>query len=324
MFDYSHDARHVDQRQWVRRSASRRGPGVTARQSTLVKILGRLNGSASKLHLVKLAFLLSQEAEDAPRSAVYEFVPYKFGPYSFTLYYDLAQLAREGWIETTSTGVRLLGLRKDEPRDLVFGFAAEIDRVLNTYAGMPVGDLVADVYRRYPWYTAKSLDLSKRAARLPKAPIAVYKVGYEGLMVDGLMNRLLRAGIARLIDVRCNPVARRYGFHKSTLERVSADLGIEYVHIPDLGVPSDRRQNLSGPKAYAELFDWYASELASSKRAAVAQAIALVKSKPSALMCMEADPACCHRTRLAEHIAALTNLPVVELNSDEAHPVPTH
>ncbi len=297
---------------------------MTARQSTIVRILGRLNGSASKLHLVKLAFLLSQEAEDPPRSAIYEFVPYKFGPYSFTLYYDLAQLAQEGWIETTNTGVRLLGFRKEQPRDLAFGFAAEIERILDRYAGIPVGDLVADVYRRYPWYTANSQDLSKQAVKLPKAPIAVYKVGYEGLMVDGLMDRLLRAGIARLIDVRCNPVARRYGFHKSTLDRVSADLGIEYIHIPDLGVPSDRRQNLSEPKSYARLFDWYASELGKSKQTAVAQAIAFVKSKPSALMCMEADPACCHRTRLAEHIAALTNLPVVDLNSDKAHPVPTH
>jgi uncharacterized protein (DUF488 family) len=297
---------------------------MTARQSAIVRILGRLNGSASKLHLVKLAFLLSQEAEDPPRSAVYEFVPYKFGPYSFTLYHDLAQLAQEGWIETTNTGVRLLGFRKEQPRDLAFGFAAEIERILDKYARMPMGDLVADVYRRYPWYTANSQDPSKRAVKLPRAPIAVYKVGYESLMVDGFMDRLLRAGIARLIDVRCNPVARRFGFHKSTLDRVSADLGIEYIHIPDLGVPSDCRQNLGDLKSYAKLFDWYASELSKSKQTAVAQAIAFVKSKPSALMCVEADPACCHRTRLAEHIAALTDLPVVELNRDEAHPVPTH
>lgn len=297
---------------------------MTARQSTVVKILDRLKGSASKLHLVKLAFLLSKEVQDAPRSAIYEFVPYKFGPYSFTLYYDLAQLARDGWIEATNTGLRLLGFRKEEPRELAFGFAAEVDRILDRYAGMPVGDLVADVYRRYPWYTANSQDLSKRAVRLPKASIAVYKVGYEGLMVDGLMDRLLRSGISRLIDVRCNPVARRYGFHRSTLERVSSDLGIEYVHIPDLGVPADRRQDLGDAKSYAELFDWYEAELAKSKRAAVEKAMALVKSKPSAVMCMEADPACCHRTRLADHIGKLTGLPVVELSSDEAHPVPTH
>ncbi len=296
---------------------------MTARQSSLIKILSRLDGSTSKLHLVKLAFLLSEESTDAPRTAIYEFVPYKFGPYSFTLYYDLAQMTREGWIETTNTKVRL-GFRKEEPRDLAFGFAGEIDRVLEEYAAMPVGDLVNDVYRRYPWYTAKSQDLSKRAARLPKASVAVYKTGYQGVMVDGLMNRLLRSGILHLIDVRCNPIARRYGFHKSTLQQICTALSIEYTHIPDLGVPSDRRQDLDDQKAYARVFDWYESELDHSKKAGVAQAVALVKSKPSALLCMEADPACCHRTRLAAHIAALTGLPIVELPSDEADPVSIH
>ena len=297
---------------------------MTARQSAIIRILDRLEGRTSKLHLVKLAFLLSKESSDPPRSAVYEFVPYKFGPYSFTLYYDLAQLAQEGWIETTNADVRLLGFRKDEPRDLAFGFTAEIDRILDEYSGMPVGDLVANVYRRYPWYTAKSQDLSKRAVRLPKAPVAVYTVGYEGLMVDGLMDRLLRSGIVRLIDVRCNPVARRYGFHKSTLQRICVDLGLDYAHIPDLGVPSERRQDLGDQKSYAKLFDWYESELGKSKKAAVAQTVALVKAKPSALMCMEADPACCHRTRLAKHVAALSGIPVVELSSDEARPVSVH
>jgi uncharacterized protein (DUF488 family) len=297
---------------------------MTARQSSLIKILSHLDGRTSKLHLVKLAFLLSKESADAPRTALYEFVPYKFGPYSFTLYYDLSQLVQDGWIETTNTDVRLLGFRKDEPRDLAFGFAAEIGRVLEAYADMPVGDLVADVYRRYPWYTANSQDLSKRAVKLPKAAVAVYKTGYEGVMVDGLMNRLLRCGIARLIDVRCNPVARRFGFHKSTLQRVGADLGIEYVHIPDLGVPSERRQDLDDRKSYVKVFDWYESELDKSKKAAVAQAVALMNSKPSVLLCMEADPACCHRTRLATHIAALTGMPIVELSSDEADPVSVH
>jgi uncharacterized protein (DUF488 family) len=297
---------------------------MTARQSTIIRILDRLNGTTSRLHLVKLAFLLSKESSDPPRSAIYEFVPYEFGPYSFTLYYDLGHLNQEGWIQATATDVHLLGTRKDAPRDLAFGFSAEIDRILDEYSTVPVGNLVADVYRRYPWYTAKSEDLSKRAVKLPQAPIAIYKVGYENLMVDGLMDRLLRSGIERVIDVRCNPVARRFGFHKSTLQRVCTALGIDYVHIPDLGVPSDRRQDLGDEKSYAKLFDWYTSELDKSKKAAVAQAVALVKSRPSALLCRETDPACCHRTRLAKHISALTGLQVVEVTSDEAHPVSTH
>lgn len=297
---------------------------MTARQNTIIRILDRLNGVTSKLHLVKLAFLLSKESQDPPRSAIYEFVPYKYGPYSFTLYYDLAHLDQAGLIRTTATDVHLVGPRTEQSRDLAFGFSAEIDRLIDQYSALPVSSLVADVYRRYPWYTAKSDDLSKRAVKLPQAPIAIYKVGYEDVMVDGLMSRLLWSGVARLIDVRCNPVARRFGFHKSTLLRVCTALGIEYVHMPDLGVPSKLRQDLGDDDSYAKLFDWYEAELGKSKQSAVAQVIPLIKSKPSALMCREADPACCHRSRLAKHIAALTGLSVVELTSAEAHPLHVH
>jgi hypothetical protein len=41
-------------------------------------------------------------------------------------------------------------------------------------------------------------------------------------------------------------------------------------------------------------------------------------------MCREADPMCCHRSRLAKHIAGLTDLPIVELTSDDAHTLPVH
>lgn len=79
--------------------------------------------------------------------------------------------------------------------------------------------MVANVYREFPWYTLNSKNAARRAASAPVASPAVYTVGYEGLMLDGLLDLLLRVGIKRLIDVRCNPVARRFGFHKSTLDR---------------------------------------------------------------------------------------------------------
>lgn len=147
-----------------------RGLRMTARQSSIIRFLDRLQGHASKLHHVKLAFVVTAAL---PRSAIYEFVPYKYGPYSFTLHYDLAQMARDGWIETTGTEVRLLGFRNEAPRELTFGFAAEVDRILDKYVAVPVASLVADVYRRYPWYTANSNDPSRRAVKLPKARIAV-------------------------------------------------------------------------------------------------------------------------------------------------------
>jgi uncharacterized protein YwgA len=50
--------------------------------------------SITKLKLVKLLFLLNREGVDG----AYDFLPYKYGPFSFQLYRDLTKLAQAGWI----------------------------------------------------------------------------------------------------------------------------------------------------------------------------------------------------------------------------------
>jgi hypothetical protein len=56
-----------------------------SRQRAILRLIENEGGTVSRLRLVKLAFLLSQEA-GAPRVGTYDFVPYKRGPFSFTLY----------------------------------------------------------------------------------------------------------------------------------------------------------------------------------------------------------------------------------------------
>ena len=87
------------------------------------------------------------------------------------------------------------------------------------------------VYRQYPWFTVNS-KRQQNAAR-PVAALAVYTAGYEGQQVDAFLNMLMRNGIQQLLDVRNNPVSRRYGFHKTTLGRLCKSLDIEYVHRPN-------------------------------------------------------------------------------------------
>jgi uncharacterized protein (DUF488 family) len=138
-------------------------------------------------------------------------------------------------------------------------------------------------------------------------------VGYEGIMVDGLLDCLLRKGIKHLIDVRCNPIARRYGFHEGTLCKLCNDVGIEYAHFASLGVPSAWRTDLSDQSSYQQLFERYENEILPKQRAAVERVVDLVAGMPSALMCMEAAHDCCHRSRLGAEVSRRTSLPVVEL-----------
>ena len=71
---------------------------MITRQRTLLRLLDLEAGKISKLRLFKLAFLLSERAKEAPQSALYQFLPYQFGPYSFTLNHELKALERDGWL----------------------------------------------------------------------------------------------------------------------------------------------------------------------------------------------------------------------------------
>jgi len=256
--------------------------------------------------------MVSRQA-DAPRTGVYEFVPYRRGPFSFTLYHDLRALERDGWVMASEHDIWLTQGPGLETAFLDRNFVETIDRVSNRYREMPTWAVVDSVYSEYPWFTLNSESVQKRAVTRPKGALAVYTVGYEGIMVDSLLDTLLRAGVQRLIDVRCNPIARRYGFHKSTLTRLCADVGIEYLHIPALGIPSAWRADLDDRDSYERLFERYENEILPAQNAAVVQVGQLVQQRPSALMCMEADHTSCHRSRVANVVSAQTGLAIKEL-----------
>jgi uncharacterized protein (DUF488 family) len=132
-------------------------------------------------------------------------------------------------------------------------------------------------------------------------------------MVDGFLDRLVRSGIQCLVDVRHNPVSRRYGFHKSTLSRLCDYLGIEYQHFPELGVPSENRTSLHVLSDYQALFDRYQREMLPRQAVTVQKAAKILSARPSVLVCMEANPEFCHRTHLATVLAKLTGLPIKHL-----------
>ena len=138
-------------------------------------------------------------------------------------------------------------------------------------------------------------------------------MGYEGLLVDGFLDLLIRKGIRRVLDVRRNPVARRYGFHKSTLKRLCGYVQVAYEHFPELGIPSRLRRDLRSPEDYEAIFGQYERDTLRTEGAALGRVATLIVDKPSVLMCMEADPSRCHRTRLAKTMSLKIGLPVLDL-----------
>ena len=176
--------------------------------------------------------------------------------------------------------------------------------------------LLKRVYSAYPWYTIHSElpDLvPARRPKRPRAPIEVYTSGYEGKSVDRFFDELIHAGIEVVLDVRCNPVSRKYGFARSSMRDIGEKLGIAYHHLPELGIASDERVSLDDYKSYQRLLNRYESRLLPRQPEAIERVIDLLQQAPSVMVCMEKDVECCHRGRLAKHVAAKMQLPIIHL-----------
>ncbi|MCR9295426.1 MAG: DUF488 domain-containing protein [bacterium] len=283
------------------------------RQKTLLYLLQVADRPVLKTELTKWSFLLRNETESGGGSAFYDFVPYRFGPFSFCLYQEAAKLEASGLLTTVDSGKMQKWELTDDaefktPDDKT---ARDAQSIVRKFGTRRLNALIDYVYDSYPKYTYNS-ELKKLAEK-PKASPGVYTAGYEGISADAFLNMLIQNGIQRLIDVRNNPIARRYGFHKSTLNRLTGNLGIEYRHFPELGIVSEKRQDLDSLESRQELFKEYERQTLAKQEEAVAAVGELVTEKPSVLVCMEAEPCCCHRSHLANKLAPLTGLPIVHL-----------
>jgi len=293
------------------------------RRKCILHMVRRAGRPVAHMELTKWAFLLAHETDSRGGASFYDFLPYDYGPFSFTLFREVGGLVRNGYLRDAKTGQRdaweaVPDVTVDTaalPRHLL----ADASRTVDRFVEEDADELLDYVYDRFPWYTVNSR--IRQLARRRDAEPKVYTIGYEGCSVDRLLNRLMRVGIRCLIDVRSNPVARRYGFHKSSLSRLCGKVEIDYVHVPEVGIPSELRRDLDGPAAYARLLATYEKELLPRQPEAVARISRRAAGVPTALMCMEADPRRCHRSHLAEAVAAASGLTVQHVWGNRCDPV---
>lgn len=287
------------------------------RQKVVLTLLSQAKKPLSPIVFVKLAFLLRQETDVGEGCAFYDFVPYKYGPFSFALYRELSKLRRDGYVtpneEQIALSERTLGSEGEKIEELPATFKEAIDKIFTRYRRKSQSELVKDVYARYPWYATKSefADLRpKSSVRVKNADLAVYTAGYEGKSVDAFFDHLLRKGIRRIVDVRANPVSRHYGFSKRQLSTIAQRLGLGYCHMPNLGIPSKYRGDLTDFDSYQRLLKKYEQEKLPKLGHEIDEVGKLMEKKPTVMVCVEKDFRCCHRSRLADVIARKTDLQV--------------
>jgi uncharacterized protein (DUF488 family) len=109
-------------------------------------------------------------------------------------------------------------------------------------------------------------------------------------------------------------LSRRPGFSKTPLRLALEGVGIEYVHLKALGTPSEGRVAARAGR-HSDLERIYGGQLELPEAMAqAAQMLELAREKPSALLCMEREPAHCHRTLLLN--AVVPGAEVVHLFAD--------
>jgi uncharacterized protein (DUF488 family) len=111
------------------------------------------------------------------------------------------------------------------------------------------------------------------------------------------------AGVERLIDVRQLPISRRRGYAKTALGKALAAVGVEYMHVKALGNPKPYRDLYKSGRVEEGRLR-YREHLLTEERRALEDLVPLIRGKRSALMCVEHDPASCHRTVILDALQA--------------------
>lgn len=281
------------------------------RRKILLSFLQAFDNQLEKLRLQKL-LLLASSLQDKPS---FEFVPYKYGCYSFQSNADLCTMMKYGqvskkenvWLKTNNESY--LPQLKEKDRKIILEIKKSFGHLTST-------ELIKYTYIQFPYYATRSRIV--KSILTPQEYISVKNyipdnkktslitIGYEGRTLENYLNKLIINGVRVLCDVRKNSLSMKYGFSKSQLKFACEGVGIKYFHFPEFGIESNKRKVMVTQNDYDELFDEYKDTILRSTEIEQLKLLDLLKKeKRIALTCFEANIHQCHRKHLAESIASL-------------------
>ncbi|MBI4825842.1 MAG: DUF488 domain-containing protein [Nitrospirae bacterium] len=278
------------------------------RQKLLLALVNALGGEIGNMDFQKLLLLYCHEIEGAP---AYEFIPYKYGAFSFTSYADKRNLIKKGLLVDEDREWQLT----PEGRSATVANSKILimEEFARRYSELRGDALVAETYKRYPYYAIRSEIIDRvlvgevtaivaiDAARPKISESGLCTIGYEGRSLEGYLNTLVRDGVTLLCDVRRNPLSRKYGFSKNTLSKGCEGVGIRYEHLPELGIASEDRRELKTQADYDALFAAYTQENLPRQTNTLSKINSWIeKGDRVALTCYERLPEQCHRTCVAD------------------------
>lgn len=280
------------------------------RRKIILALLQLFEGEIDKISLQKLLFLFTNQQAKSE----YDFIPYKYGCYSYSAHADLTAMVSKGILTDLENEK---SYKCNETTNYFHTLKADDKKIMLTikdqFGKMNADALMKHTYLNFPYWAINSEaalrilnadQLEKVKNSRPKSDKTIlFTIGYEGISLEEYLNRLLKNDVKVLVDVRNNPLSMKYGFSKSSLQRYCNSLGIEYVHYPEVGIQSEQRQELNTQADYDKLFVVYRKNNLTKTTASQEKIFNLLKEKKRiALTCFEANICQCHRKHLAEAI----------------------
>ncbi len=271
------------------------------RQKFLLAIIEAFGGSVEATKFQKYLFLISEQLTKKH----YNFIPYNYGCFSFQSYHDKKTLIDQGFLLENKkwVGNKTNGFLNDicpQERGIILNIKKE-------YGILSKQRLLHKVYSEFPYYAINSKIISEanlnakeknriESVKPKQNKKCIFTIGYEGRSIDEYLNLLMKNNIKVLCDVRKNPLSRKYGFSKKSLQEKTRSLNIEYLHLPSLGINGQLRSNLKTKQDYRKLFSIYKKEILSSEGNALKEIMnTFLHNKRIALTCFEAEHDMCHR-----------------------------
>lgn len=290
------------------------------RRKYILALIQEFGGSLDNLNLQKLLFLATRKQD----KKAFDFVPYKYGCFSFQANQDLSTMIKLGNVEKDDKKWNCID-KTNYKSQLKREDIASLNWTYNAYADFTAEDLIKETYRKYPFFAIKSRiakrvltneELAKVNAQKRKYDEPMFfTIGYEGITLETYLNKLIINDVRLLVDVRKNSFSMKYGFSKSQLQNACEGLDIEFIHIPQLGIESQERKELHSLVDYKNLFDNYKkTTLKENKDYLVELKELCEKHKRVAITCFEKEVCMCHRGVVAKELGNLKGWNITQKN----------
>jgi uncharacterized protein (DUF488 family) len=281
------------------------------RRKVILSLIETFNGELEKFQLQKLLMLFSLYQKNAS----YHFVPYKYGCFSFQANADLATMKKYEWVEENEKSWKKI-TKQSYFNELTESDKKALTELKNIFNHKSSEYLIKHTYRNHPYYAINSKiahqvlnqeELNKVVKQKPiSTKKALFTIGYEGVSIEQYINKLINADVKVLCDVRKNSYSMKYGFSKSQLKMACEGVGIQFLHIPEVGIVSDKRKELNNQSDYDLLFADYVKTVIPKTVTEQEKILHLIKEHQRvAITCFEKDICQCHRKHLAEAICQL-------------------